>query len=133
MPVNLLAYQAVMVTVLGFQTKYIFDSMDGEVVLGILQDANVVAMTFQRLSRLEEEEKNIVETRKRKFFAEILNAVREFHLQNQATLKRRKQRNDGVQVLIFLFYKSFFIFFLKSKHGKVNSFEEYSYNSDILG
>ncbi|KAK4790333.1 hypothetical protein SAY86_017637 [Trapa natans] len=51
----------------------------------------------ERLSRLEEEEKNLVETRKRKFFAEILNAVREFHLQNQATWKRRKQRNDGVQ------------------------------------
>ncbi|KAI4364388.1 hypothetical protein MLD38_020485 [Melastoma candidum] len=52
---------------------------------------------IERLSRIEEEEKNLVETRKRKFFAEILNAVREFHLQNQATFKRRKQRNDGVQ------------------------------------
>ncbi|KAK4769218.1 hypothetical protein SAY86_027368 [Trapa natans] len=51
----------------------------------------------ERLSRLEEEENNLIETRKRKFFAEILNAVREFHLLNQATLKRRKQRNDGVQ------------------------------------
>ncbi|KAJ6430019.1 hypothetical protein OIU84_021434 [Salix udensis] len=51
----------------------------------------------ERLSRLEEEERNLVETRKRKFFAEILNAVREFQLQFQATLKRRKQRNDGVQ------------------------------------
>ncbi|XP_031378496.1 probable ATP-dependent DNA helicase CHR12 [Punica granatum] len=51
----------------------------------------------ERLSRLEEEEKNLIETRKRKFFAEILNAFREFHLQNQATLKRQKQRNDGVQ------------------------------------
>ncbi|KAJ6318581.1 hypothetical protein OIU76_014020 [Salix suchowensis] len=51
----------------------------------------------ERLSRLEEEERNLVETRKRKFFAEILNAVREFQLQVQATLKRRKQRNDGVQ------------------------------------
>lgn len=54
---------------------------------------------MQRLSRLEEEEKNQVETRKRKFFAEILNAVREFQLQIQASMKRRKQRNDGVQVL----------------------------------
>ncbi|KAH8500378.1 hypothetical protein H0E87_015586 [Populus deltoides] len=51
----------------------------------------------ERLSRLEEEERNHVETRKRKFFAEILNAVREFQLQVQATLKRRKQRNDGIQ------------------------------------
>ncbi|KAF9677570.1 hypothetical protein SADUNF_Sadunf08G0121500 [Salix dunnii] len=51
----------------------------------------------ERLSRLEEEERNLVETRKRKFFAEILNAVREFQLQVQATLKRRKQRNDGIQ------------------------------------
>lgn len=50
----------------------------------------------ERLSRLAEEEKNQIETRKRKFFAEILNAVREFQLQIQATLKRRKQRNDGV-------------------------------------
>lgn len=53
---------------------------------------------MQRLSRLAEEEKNQIETRKRKFFAEILNAVREFQLQIQATLKRRKQRNDGVLV-----------------------------------
>lgn len=53
---------------------------------------------IQRLSRLEEEEKNQIETRKRKFFAEILNAVREFQLQIQASLKRRKQRNDGVLV-----------------------------------
>lgn len=51
----------------------------------------------ERLSRLEEEEKNRLETRKRRFFAEILNAVREFQLQVQAALKRRKQRNDGVQ------------------------------------
>ncbi|CAL0320701.1 unnamed protein product [Lupinus luteus] len=51
----------------------------------------------QRLSRLEEEEKNQIETRKRRFFAEILNTVREFQLQIQASLKRRKQRNDGVQ------------------------------------
>ncbi|KAJ6981794.1 ATP-dependent DNA helicase CHR12 isoform X1 [Populus alba x Populus x berolinensis] len=51
----------------------------------------------ERLSRLEGEERNHVETRKRKFFAEILNAVREFQLQIQATHKRRKQRNDGIQ------------------------------------
>ncbi|XP_043806858.1 probable ATP-dependent DNA helicase CHR12 isoform X1 [Manihot esculenta] len=51
----------------------------------------------ERLSRLEEEERNHIETRKRKFFAEILNAVREFQLQVQASFKRRKQRNDGVQ------------------------------------
>ncbi|EEF45367.1 ATP binding protein, putative [Ricinus communis] len=51
----------------------------------------------ERLSRLEEEERNHIESRKRKFFAEILNAVREFQLQAQASLKRRKQRNDWVQ------------------------------------
>ncbi|XP_061354403.1 probable ATP-dependent DNA helicase CHR12 isoform X3 [Gastrolobium bilobum] len=51
----------------------------------------------ERLSRLEVQAKNHVETRKRRFFAEILNAVREFQLQIQASLKRRKQRNDGVQ------------------------------------
>ncbi|XP_077246989.1 SNF2/Brahma-type chromatin-remodeling protein CHR12 [Tasmannia lanceolata] len=51
----------------------------------------------ERLSRLEDEEKNRMETRKRKFFAEILNAAREFQLQGQAALKRRKQRNDGIQ------------------------------------
>ncbi|CAA6658913.1 unnamed protein product [Spirodela intermedia] len=50
-----------------------------------------------RLSRFEEEEKNLIETRKRKFFAEILNAAREFQLQVQAIQKRRKQKNDGVQ------------------------------------
>ncbi|KAK6913901.1 hypothetical protein RJ641_021222 [Dillenia turbinata] len=50
----------------------------------------------ERLSRLEEEERNRVETRKRKFFAEILNAAREIQLQVQAALKRRKQRNDGI-------------------------------------
>ncbi|KAK8943780.1 Chromatin structure-remodeling complex protein SYD [Platanthera guangdongensis] len=51
----------------------------------------------ERLSRLEEEEKNRVETKKRKFFAELLNAAREFQLQAQAALKRRKQKNDGIQ------------------------------------
>ncbi|GJQ90390.1 probable ATP-dependent DNA helicase CHR12 [Tanacetum coccineum] len=50
-----------------------------------------------RLSKLEEEEKNKVETRKRKFFADILNNIRELQLQIQASQKRRKQRNDGVQ------------------------------------
>lgn len=53
---------------------------------------------MQRLSRIVEDEKNQVDTRKRKFFAEILNSVRELQLQIQATLKRRKQRNDGVLV-----------------------------------
>ncbi|KAF5175558.1 Snf2 chromatin remodeling protein [Thalictrum thalictroides] len=51
----------------------------------------------ERLSKLEEEEKNHIETRKRKFFAEIINIAREFQLQGQASLKRRKQRNDGIQ------------------------------------
>ncbi|KAJ9550474.1 hypothetical protein OSB04_014519 [Centaurea solstitialis] len=49
----------------------------------------------ERLTKLEEEEKNRVETRKRKFFAEILNTIRELQLQVQASQKRRKQRNDG--------------------------------------
>ncbi|RYR10112.1 hypothetical protein Ahy_B05g078581 isoform C [Arachis hypogaea] len=52
---------------------------------------------LKRLSRLEEQAKNHLETRKRRFFTEILNTVREFQLQIQASLKRRKQRNDGVQ------------------------------------
>ncbi|XP_057424188.1 probable ATP-dependent DNA helicase CHR12 isoform X2 [Lotus japonicus] len=51
----------------------------------------------ERLSRLEEVEKNHIETRKRKFFAEVLDTVRDFQLQIQASLKRRKQRNDGIQ------------------------------------
>lgn len=52
----------------------------------------------QRLLRLAEEEKNLIETTQRKFFAEVLNAVREFQLQIQASQKRCKQRNDFVQV-----------------------------------
>ncbi|KAG6513258.1 probable ATP-dependent DNA helicase CHR12 isoform X1 [Zingiber officinale] len=51
----------------------------------------------ERMSRLEEDEKNQADIRKRKFFAEILNSAREFQLQAQAILKRRKQRNDGIQ------------------------------------
>nr|XP_043628386.1 probable ATP-dependent DNA helicase CHR12 [Erigeron canadensis] len=50
----------------------------------------------ERLSKLEEDEKNRVETRKRKFFAEILNGSRELPLQVAASQKRRRQRNDGV-------------------------------------
>ncbi|XWS09011.1 hypothetical protein CRYUN_Cryun40dG0048900 [Craigia yunnanensis] len=52
---------------------------------------------YERLSRLREEERNHLENRKKKFFSEIVNAFRDFQLQIQATLKRRKQRNDGVQ------------------------------------
>ncbi|KAK8660877.1 hypothetical protein V6N13_051785 [Hibiscus sabdariffa] len=52
---------------------------------------------YERLSRLREEERNHSENRKKKFFSEIVNAFRDFQLQIQATLKRRKQRNDGVQ------------------------------------
>ncbi|KAJ0533093.1 putative DNA helicase chromatin remodeling SNF2 family [Helianthus annuus] len=51
----------------------------------------------ERLTKLEEEEKNRVETKKRKSFAEILNAIRELQLQVQVSQKRRKQRNNGVQ------------------------------------
>uniref|UniRef100_A0A0E0DLV5 ATP-dependent DNA helicase CHR12 n=1 Tax=Oryza meridionalis TaxID=40149 RepID=A0A0E0DLV5_9ORYZ len=50
----------------------------------------------ERISRLEEEEKNQAEIRKRKFFSEILNAAREYQLQVPASYKRKKQRNDGV-------------------------------------
>lgn len=64
---------------------------------------------MQKLSRLEEAEKNHIETTKRRFFAEILNTVRELQLQIQASLKRRKQRNDGVQVQSSFHYLSFFI------------------------
>ncbi|XP_047319320.1 probable ATP-dependent DNA helicase CHR12 [Impatiens glandulifera] len=51
----------------------------------------------ERRSKQEEEEKNFIETKKRKFFAELLNAARELQFQIQAIQKRRKQRNDGVQ------------------------------------
>ncbi|KAL1203304.1 putative ATP-dependent DNA helicase CHR23 [Cardamine amara subsp. amara] len=51
----------------------------------------------ERLLRLAEEEKNLIETSQRKFFAEVLNAVREFQLQIQASQKQCKQRNDFVQ------------------------------------
>ncbi|GAV85718.1 SNF2_N domain-containing protein/Helicase_C domain-containing protein [Cephalotus follicularis] len=50
----------------------------------------------ERLSRLEEEERNHIETKKRKFFAEILNTVREWNSQFQVFLRRRKQRNDWI-------------------------------------
>ncbi|OEL32478.1 putative ATP-dependent DNA helicase CHR12 [Dichanthelium oligosanthes] len=51
----------------------------------------------ERMSRLEEEEKIQADIRKRKFFAEILNASREHQVQLGTTFKQRKQRNDGVQ------------------------------------
>lgn len=51
----------------------------------------------ERQRRLEEEERTRESTRKRKFFNELLNVTRECQLQTQAALKRRKQRNDGVQ------------------------------------
>ncbi|CAD6272957.1 unnamed protein product [Miscanthus lutarioriparius] len=41
--------------------------------------------------------KNQADIRKRKFFAEILNASREHQVQLATTFKQRKQRNDGVQ------------------------------------
>lgn len=63
---------------------------------------------LQRLSRLEEEEKNRIETKKRKFFAEVLNAARELQVQVQAAQKCRKQRNDGVQACCFSFRLCYF-------------------------
>ena len=80
---------------------------------------------MQRLSRLEEEEKNYIETRKRKFFAEVLNAVREFQLQIQNTMKRRRQRNDGIMVcyvsFLYLFIFTFYAYLKWDKNivGKV--------------
>ena len=58
---------------------------------------------LQRILKLEEEEKNQAETKKRKFFTEILNAAREYQLQSSATYKRRKQRNDGIVVWFDMF------------------------------
>lgn len=51
----------------------------------------------ERQRRLEEEERTRESTRKRKFFNELLNISRECQLQTQAAIKRRKQRNDGMQ------------------------------------
>lgn len=51
----------------------------------------------ERQRRLEEEERTRENTRKRKFFNELLNMSRECQLQTQAAIKRRKQRNDGMQ------------------------------------
>ncbi|XP_042050465.1 probable ATP-dependent DNA helicase CHR12 isoform X2 [Salvia splendens] len=51
----------------------------------------------ERFSKFEEEEKNRIESRQRKFFADLLDAARELQLQVQAAQKRRKQRNDGIQ------------------------------------
>ncbi|MCL7024840.1 hypothetical protein MKW94_030356 [Papaver nudicaule] len=56
----------------------------------------------ESVSRLEEEEKSRTEIRKRRFFAEVRDASREFDLQAQAVLKRRKLRNDQVQACPFL-------------------------------
>lgn len=69
---------------------------------------------MQRLSRLEEEEKNNIETRKRRFFTEVRNAVREYQLQIQASVKRQKHRNDNVLVRIFVFSFFFSPFFYKN-------------------
>jgi hypothetical protein len=71
----------------------------------------------QRLSRLEEVEKNQIETTKRRFFAEILNTVREMQLQIQASLKRRKQRNDGIQVHSFFLHLSFVCYCKRCNQG----------------
>lgn len=78
---------------------------------------------MQRLSRLEEEARNQIETKKRKFFAEILNAVREFQVHIQTSIKRRKQRNDGVQVYLveFVVILVCFAYFRREKflHGTI--------------
>ncbi|KAK1287303.1 Chromatin structure-remodeling complex protein SYD [Acorus calamus] len=69
----------------------------GDVLAMDADDSQRKKRDAERLSRFEEEEKSYVETRKRRFFAEILNAAREIQLQGQTTFKRRKQRNDGIQ------------------------------------
>ncbi|KAE9453151.1 hypothetical protein C3L33_14925, partial [Rhododendron williamsianum] len=69
---------------------------------------------LMRLSRLQEQEKNLVETRKRKFFAELLDATRELQLQIQAAQRRRKQRNDGVQAS----YVARIYFHYQAWHGR---------------
>ncbi|CAI0391511.1 unnamed protein product [Linum tenue] len=51
----------------------------------------------ERLAMLEEQERNQIDTRRKKFFAEVFNAGRELQMQSQASIKRRKQRNDGIQ------------------------------------
>ncbi|GMP56492.1 hypothetical protein CsSME_00020957 [Camellia sinensis var. sinensis] len=53
----------------------------------------------ERLSRFKEEEKNLMETRTRKFFAELLNAARE--LQLQAWHGRQRQRATRAEKLRF--------------------------------
>lgn len=57
-----------------------------------------------------------METRKRKFFADLLNAAREIQLQVQAAQKRRKQRNDGVQACHFPFLQNLLFFFAHLYH-----------------
>ncbi|CAI0466239.1 unnamed protein product [Linum tenue] len=51
----------------------------------------------ERLAMLEEQERNQMDTRRKKFFAEVFNAGRELQFHTQAFIKRRKQRNDGIQ------------------------------------
>lgn len=61
-----------------------------------------------------------METRKRKFFAELLDATRELQLQIQAAQKRRKQRNDGVQARFFLLV----LYWLKSCMATLEELEK---------
>ncbi|KAG9143041.1 hypothetical protein Leryth_006297 [Lithospermum erythrorhizon] len=84
----------------------------------------------ERLSRLEEEERNRVETRKRQFFADVLNAARELQLQVQASQKRRKQRNDGVHACIPLFSDHGFCFFSELPAPETHNNDENSDNSE---
>lgn len=60
-----------------------------------------------------------METKKRKFFADLLNAARELQLQVQAAQKRRKQRNDGVQACYFCFldFSLYYIFEIFSNNN----------------
>ncbi|XP_024535558.1 probable ATP-dependent DNA helicase CHR12 [Selaginella moellendorffii] len=50
----------------------------------------------ERQRRLEQAEQDRIQTRKRKFFSELMNFGREFLLQGQQIVKLQKQRNDGI-------------------------------------
>ncbi|GJW57613.1 probable 1-deoxy-D-xylulose-5-phosphate synthase 2, chloroplastic, partial [Tanacetum coccineum] len=75
----------------------------------------------ERLTKLEEEENIRVEIRKRKFFAEILNGIRELQLQVQASQKRRKQQNDVVQVVHDVDLQKLHIQFVMDRDGFVGA------------
>jgi hypothetical protein len=56
----------------------------------------LVLSNFRGCQDSKRKKKNQANIRKRKFFAEILNASREHQVQLGTTFKQRKQRNDEV-------------------------------------